>query len=83
MEDLSGPKWVKFDTGRVEKIVKHFPLFLRVKIQRISTGKQPKKIGERFPPFRGVKMGQFRSASDQKKLSIVVPLLQGNKSAVF
>jgi hypothetical protein len=38
-----------------EKIVKHFPLFLRVKNQRIAVGKQPTKNWQAFPPFRGLK----------------------------
>ena len=57
------------------------------KNQRISTGKQPKKNWRAFPPFRGFKIDhsdrQATRKTPQKKMSIVLPLLQGNKPAVF
>ena len=79
-------KWPHSDRQATRKTPKTnsraFPLLLRVKIQRISTGRQPTKNWQAFPPFRGFKMGQFRSASDQKnaqkKMSIGVALIAGN-----
>jgi hypothetical protein len=41
---------------RPKKNSRAFPLLLKGKNQRISTGKQPKKNWRAFPPFRGFKI---------------------------